>query len=129
MRAQIASCQLGARRYGEDEETWGMVGILHDYDYEAFPDEHPYVGARLLREAGWPEEIVLAIASTAVTAVRTDPLTPSRSAHTAIARAASGVRTHARTVSTRIPFSAVLGSARAVMFRTLQPSRTRNRSA
>ena len=49
-----------ARKYGDDEETWGIVGLLHDFDYERFPSEtqHPYEGARILRERGWPEEIV-----------------------------------------------------------------------
>jgi putative nucleotidyltransferase with HDIG domain len=51
-----ASMRAYARKYGEDEETWGMVGLLHDFDYERSPSEsdHPYQGARILRERGWP---------------------------------------------------------------------------
>jgi putative nucleotidyltransferase with HDIG domain len=48
-----AAMRAYARKHGADEETWGMVGILHDFDYEAHPDEHPYVGAQILRDAGW----------------------------------------------------------------------------
>src|SRR5207247_7133367 len=46
-------------------ETWGMVGLLHDFDYEQNPTEHTHlhVGGRILRERGWPEEIVEAIRS------------------------------------------------------------------
>jgi putative nucleotidyltransferase with HDIG domain len=55
-----ASMRACARKYGGDEETWGIVGLLHDFDYERYPtqEQHPYEGARILRERGWPEEIV-----------------------------------------------------------------------
>jgi putative nucleotidyltransferase with HDIG domain len=52
-----------ARKYGADEETWGITGLLHDYDYELHPtaEEHPIEGAKVLRERGYPEEVVVAI--------------------------------------------------------------------
>ena len=54
-----------ARRFGESEEKWGLVGLLHDFDYEIHPtlDEHPQDGAPLLREEGYSEEVVDAILS------------------------------------------------------------------
>jgi len=54
-----------ARRQGEDEEKWGVVGLIHDFDYEQHPTlaEHPLVGAAILRERGWPEEITRAVLS------------------------------------------------------------------
>jgi putative nucleotidyltransferase with HDIG domain len=49
-----------ARKFGEDEELWGVVGLIHDFDYEKFPTmpEHANEGGRILRDRGWPEEIV-----------------------------------------------------------------------
>ncbi len=54
-----------ARRFGEDEGTWGVVGLLHDFDYERFPtaDQHPYVGSKILEERGYPEGMRRAILS------------------------------------------------------------------
>ncbi|MBI2681651.1 MAG: HDIG domain-containing protein [Acidobacteriales bacterium] len=54
-----------ARHYGEDEETWGITGLLHDFDYEKYPtpEEHPFVGNKILEERGWPELVQRAILS------------------------------------------------------------------
>jgi putative nucleotidyltransferase with HDIG domain len=54
-----------ARQDGEDEELWRAVGLLHDFDYEMHPtlDQHPQDGAPILREEGYPEEVVDAVLS------------------------------------------------------------------
>ena len=54
-----------ARRFGEDEETWAAVALLHDFDYERFPDleNHPFRGAEILRERGYPEFVIHAVLS------------------------------------------------------------------
>ena len=54
-----------ARYFGEDEAKWGLVGLLHDMDYERHPDpkDHPLVGARILHQVGYPEDIIYAIKS------------------------------------------------------------------
>lgn len=54
-----------ARRAGADEELWGLVGLLHDFDYEKYPslEDHPYKGSEILKERGYSEEIRRAILS------------------------------------------------------------------
>jgi putative nucleotidyltransferase with HDIG domain len=60
-----AALRAYARKLGEDEETWAIVGLLHDFDYERWPvpPNHPLKGSQILRERGYPEEIIRAILS------------------------------------------------------------------
>ncbi len=52
-----------ARKYGEDEEKWGLVGLIHDLDYEQFPEQHCKKTEEILRQNDWPEEIIRAVIS------------------------------------------------------------------
>jgi predicted hydrolase (HD superfamily) len=68
MYAVEAAMRAYARQHGEDEETWGVVGLLHDFDYERFPNdahapdqEHPSEGSRILAARGYPEHLRRAI--------------------------------------------------------------------
>jgi putative nucleotidyltransferase with HDIG domain len=67
-----------ARRFGEDEEAWGVTALLHDFDYERWPTlgDHPVKGSEILREKGYPEFMIRAILSHAmeITGVTRDSL-------------------------------------------------------
>jgi len=56
-----AAMRAYAEKFGEDEELWGSVGLLHDFDYEKYPEEHPMKGSEILKEKGIPEDIRTAI--------------------------------------------------------------------
>jgi predicted hydrolase (HD superfamily) len=68
MLAVEAAMRAYATKFGEDPDRWGLVGLVHDYDYERWPNEahsategHPAEGVRRLRERGWPEDMLQAI--------------------------------------------------------------------
>ena len=68
MLAVEAAMRAYAVKFGEDPERWGLAGLIHDFDYERFPnaahsatEEHPAQGVRILRERGWPEDVLQAI--------------------------------------------------------------------
>ena len=52
-----------ARKFGEDEEMWGVVGLVHDLDYEMYPEEHCTKVREILEENGWPEDYIRAVVS------------------------------------------------------------------
>jgi putative nucleotidyltransferase with HDIG domain len=60
-----AATRAYARRFGEDEELWGVTALLHDFDWEMHPtlDQHPQDGAAILREEGYPEVVIESILS------------------------------------------------------------------
>ena len=61
---QVEACmRYFAKEAGEDEEKWGIVGLLHDLDYEMYPNEHCFKAAKIMQEAGYDEEIIRAMMS------------------------------------------------------------------
>ena len=52
-----------ARKAGEDEEKWGIIGLIHDLDYEMYPEQHCRMTEKILRENNWPEEYIRAVLS------------------------------------------------------------------
>lgn len=65
MQAVEVAMRAYARKLGHDEEKWGIVGLLHDFDYQRWPDppDHPLKGAEILRGRGYPEDVIYAIKS------------------------------------------------------------------
>ncbi len=65
MLAVEVAMRAYARKFGEDETKWGIVGLLHDFDYERWPTvpDHPLQGAKILAERGYPADVIYAIKS------------------------------------------------------------------
>jgi putative nucleotidyltransferase with HDIG domain len=65
MLAVEAAMRSYARKLGQNEETWGIVGLLHDFDYERWPDppDHPLQGSEILKQHGYPPDVIYAIKS------------------------------------------------------------------
>ena len=72
MLAVEAAMRAYGRKFGEDEDVWGMVGLVHDFDYERYPsmdpdtpdsEKHCIAGAEILRQRGWPEPYIRAVLS------------------------------------------------------------------
>ena len=72
-----AGMRAYARRFGEDEERWGVVGLIHDFEYEKYPDlgpgGHPFKGTEILREKEWPEELIRGVLAHAPDLTQTTP--------------------------------------------------------
>jgi len=58
-----AAMRAYAEKFGEDPEKWGVTGLLHDFDYEKYPnpEDHPFKGAKILQEKGYPQEMIQAV--------------------------------------------------------------------
>ncbi len=81
MQAVEAAMRAYARHFGADEERWGIAGLLHDFDYEKYPDMtaadgHPFAGLRVLRERGVDEDIIRAMAAHAAERTGIQPESP-----------------------------------------------------
>lgn len=81
MLAVEAAMRAYARHFGEDEEKWGVAGLIHDFDYEKYPDMtaadgHPMTGIKYLREQGIDNDIISAIAAHAAERTGVEPITP-----------------------------------------------------
>ncbi|MFP6678094.1 MAG: HD domain-containing protein, partial [Pirellulaceae bacterium] len=65
MLAVEVSMRSYATKFGEDVKKWGVVGLLHDFDYERWPDppDHPLQGSKILKERGYPDDVIYAIKS------------------------------------------------------------------
>jgi predicted hydrolase (HD superfamily) len=74
MLAVEASMRAYARRFGEDEDAWGAIGLVHDFDYDRFPDEHPHGGGRILADRGYGDAVVNPVLAHGETGVARDSM-------------------------------------------------------
>ncbi len=78
MLAVEAAMKFYARKYGADENFWGNVGLIHDFDYDKYPDQHPFFGLKLLTDLGFPDEFLYTLRSHADYG---DPNSPNAGEH------------------------------------------------